>query len=251
MAVGRRTCQQNMTMEHRANLEWRSQNAVRLKVAGESFSNHFDEPHYVTQATSEHRERCRGPLPHNHARARSGIRLLPAASRLVDGAREFVTMARAHSGCEVWHQDLLRLDLPTCSATSCTHHAGQYQPGDEIRACNVDVKPEVVSGGIYHGQHRATARTSAPHRRALGRGRELPCSRGVHVDCVFHLLLSCRVVCAPSHTRAGSTSRFRAPGLQNQSALLAAVSVGRELTGRMLAQRGTRVADQKLGRSRS
>ena len=30
----------------------------------------------------------------------------------LDGAREFVTMARAHSGCEVWHQDLLRLDLP-------------------------------------------------------------------------------------------------------------------------------------------
>ncbi|MGA3303310.1 MAG: class I SAM-dependent methyltransferase [Methylovirgula sp.] len=31
----------------------------------------------------------------------------------LDGAESFVAMARAHSGCEVWHQDFLRLDLPT------------------------------------------------------------------------------------------------------------------------------------------
>jgi SAM-dependent methyltransferase len=30
----------------------------------------------------------------------------------VDGAEEFVAMARADSGCEVWHQDFLALDLP-------------------------------------------------------------------------------------------------------------------------------------------
>jgi SAM-dependent methyltransferase len=30
----------------------------------------------------------------------------------LDGSFEFVAMARAHSGCEVWHQDFLRLDLP-------------------------------------------------------------------------------------------------------------------------------------------
>lgn len=30
----------------------------------------------------------------------------------LDGAARFVEMARAHSGCEVWHQDLLALDLP-------------------------------------------------------------------------------------------------------------------------------------------
>jgi SAM-dependent methyltransferase len=29
-----------------------------------------------------------------------------------DGAAAFVSMARAHSGCEVWHQDFLKLDLP-------------------------------------------------------------------------------------------------------------------------------------------
>lgn len=30
----------------------------------------------------------------------------------LDGAARFCEMARAHSGCEVWHQDFLRLDLP-------------------------------------------------------------------------------------------------------------------------------------------
>lgn len=30
----------------------------------------------------------------------------------LDGASEFVAMAREYSGCEVWHQDFLHLDLP-------------------------------------------------------------------------------------------------------------------------------------------
>ena len=30
----------------------------------------------------------------------------------LDGSGEFVAMARAYSGCEVWHQDFLHLDLP-------------------------------------------------------------------------------------------------------------------------------------------
>ena len=30
----------------------------------------------------------------------------------LDGAWPFVSMARNHSGCEVWHQDFLKLDLP-------------------------------------------------------------------------------------------------------------------------------------------
>jgi SAM-dependent methyltransferase len=30
----------------------------------------------------------------------------------LEGAMNFVEMARSHSGCEVWHQDFLKLDLP-------------------------------------------------------------------------------------------------------------------------------------------
>ncbi|MDD2769774.1 MAG: class I SAM-dependent methyltransferase [Methylococcus sp.] len=31
----------------------------------------------------------------------------------LDGTAQFVEMARSYSGCEVWHQDFLKLDLPT------------------------------------------------------------------------------------------------------------------------------------------
>jgi SAM-dependent methyltransferase len=33
----------------------------------------------------------------------------------VEGVAQFVEMARKHSGCEVWHQDFLALDLPAAS----------------------------------------------------------------------------------------------------------------------------------------
>ena len=33
----------------------------------------------------------------------------------LDGTEAFVEMARADSGCEVWHQDLLQLELPAQS----------------------------------------------------------------------------------------------------------------------------------------
>jgi SAM-dependent methyltransferase len=47
----------------------------------------------------------------------------------LDGAARFTAMARAHSGCEVWHQDFIKLDLPDgpfrrylrqCNPISCT-----------------------------------------------------------------------------------------------------------------------------------
>lgn len=33
----------------------------------------------------------------------------------LDGCANFAEMARSHSGCEVWHQDFLKLDLPASS----------------------------------------------------------------------------------------------------------------------------------------
>jgi SAM-dependent methyltransferase len=38
----------------------------------------------------------------------------------VEGAAQFAAMARAHSGCEVWQQDFLALDLP------CRHFDGVF-----------------------------------------------------------------------------------------------------------------------------
>jgi SAM-dependent methyltransferase len=40
------------------------------------------------------------------------FRALGHAAVGLDGAQEFVALARAHSGCEVWHQDFLAMHLP-------------------------------------------------------------------------------------------------------------------------------------------
>ena len=37
----------------------------------------------------------------------------------LDGAARFAEMARAYSGCEIWQQDFLRLDLPDCPVRRC------------------------------------------------------------------------------------------------------------------------------------
>ena len=34
----------------------------------------------------------------------------------LEGSPRFCEMARAHSGCEVWNQDFLKLSLPACGA---------------------------------------------------------------------------------------------------------------------------------------
>ncbi len=61
----------------------------------------------------------------------------------VDGAARFVEMARAYSGCEVWHQDFLRLALPperfdgVFANASLFHIPRQELPRvlNELRSC--------------------------------------------------------------------------------------------------------------------
>ena len=54
----------------------------------------------------------------------------------LDGAQHFAVMARAHSGCEVWQQDFLKLELPErhSMAYSPTQHCFTY-PARSYRVC--------------------------------------------------------------------------------------------------------------------
>lgn len=67
----------------------------------------------------------------------------------LDGAARFVAMARAHTGCEVWHQDLLHLDLPPSrfdgvfANASLFHVPTQALPG-VLAALHATLKP----GGV-------------------------------------------------------------------------------------------------------
>ena len=67
----------------------------------------------------------------------------------LDGAARFVDMARAYSGCEVWQQDFLRLDLPqnrfdgVFANASLFHVASQELPR-VLAALHATLKPRGV-----------------------------------------------------------------------------------------------------------
>jgi SAM-dependent methyltransferase len=67
----------------------------------------------------------------------------------LDGTAEFVAMARADSGCEVWQQDFLQLDLPAQHFDGIFANASLFHvPGQELprvlRALHATLKP----GGV-------------------------------------------------------------------------------------------------------
>jgi len=67
----------------------------------------------------------------------------------LEGAAHFAEMARAHSGCEVWHQDFLQLNLPEAhfdgvfANASLFHVPSQELPG-VLRHLNATLKPDGV-----------------------------------------------------------------------------------------------------------
>jgi SAM-dependent methyltransferase len=54
----------------------------------------------------------------------------------LEGAPRFAVMARAHSGCEVWQQDFLKLDLPDNHFDGVFANAALFHvPARSCRAC--------------------------------------------------------------------------------------------------------------------
>jgi SAM-dependent methyltransferase len=67
----------------------------------------------------------------------------------LDGAERFVAMARADSGCEVWQQDFLALDLPTARfdgvyANAALFHVPSAELPRVLRELHATLKP----GGV-------------------------------------------------------------------------------------------------------
>ena len=67
----------------------------------------------------------------------------------LDGAERFVAMARAETGCEVWHQDFLALDLPESRFDGVFANAALFHvPSEELprvlRRLHATLKPRGV-----------------------------------------------------------------------------------------------------------
>lgn len=67
----------------------------------------------------------------------------------IDGSAEFVAMARADSGCEVWHQNFLALDLPPAHfdgvfANATLFHVPLSELPRVLKALHATLKPRGV-----------------------------------------------------------------------------------------------------------
>jgi SAM-dependent methyltransferase len=74
----------------------------------------------------------------------------------LEGAAAFVAMARAHSGCEVWQQDFLKLDLPDSHFDGVFANAALFHvPSQELPRVLRELRASLKPGGVLF--------TSIPH----------------------------------------------------------------------------------------
>ena len=67
----------------------------------------------------------------------------------LEGAAAFAAMARAHSGCEVWQQDFLKLDLPRESFDGVFANAALFHvPSQELPRVLLELHAGLKPGGV-------------------------------------------------------------------------------------------------------
>lgn len=67
----------------------------------------------------------------------------------LEGAAQFAVMARAHSGCEVWQQDFLKLDLPENHFDGVFANAAFFHvPSQELPRVLLELHASLKPGGV-------------------------------------------------------------------------------------------------------
>ena len=67
----------------------------------------------------------------------------------LDGAAQFVEMARSYSGCEVWHQSFLSLDLPPARFDGVFANASLFHvPAQELPRVLGELRETLKPGGV-------------------------------------------------------------------------------------------------------
>ena len=68
----------------------------------------------------------------------------------LEGAGSFAAMARAHSGCEVWRQDFLKLDLPERHFDGVFANAALFHvPSQELPRVLLELHACLKPGGVF------------------------------------------------------------------------------------------------------
>lgn len=104
----------------------------------------------------------------------------------LDGAERFVVMAREATGCEVWHQDFLHLDLPSAQfdgifANASLFHVPSQTLPRVLRQLHAALKP---GGVLFSSNPRGANQEGWSHGR-YGAFHDLETWRGYMADAGF------------------------------------------------------------------
>jgi SAM-dependent methyltransferase len=97
----------------------------------------------------------------------------------LDGAAQFVEMARAYSGCEVWQQDFLKLDLPEHRFDGVFANAALFHvPSRELPRVLKDLRAALKPEGVLFASNPRGRNEEGWHRGRYGAYYDLDTWRG-------------------------------------------------------------------------
>lgn len=104
----------------------------------------------------------------------------------LEGAANFVEMARADSGCEVWQQDFLALDLPDGRFDGVFANAVLFHvPGQELPRVLRQLHATLKPGGVLFSSNPRGANEEGWNRGRYGAYHDLERWRGYMADAGF------------------------------------------------------------------
>jgi len=104
----------------------------------------------------------------------------------LDGAARFVAMARAASGCEVWQQDFLALDLPAARFDGVFANAALFHvPGQELPRVLGELRAALKPRGVLFSSNPRGVNEEGWNRGRYGAYHDLQAWRGFMSDAGF------------------------------------------------------------------
>ena len=92
----------------------------------------------------------------------------------LEGSARFAVMARAHSGCEVWQQDFLNLDLPAARFDGVFANAALFHvPGRELPRVLRELHATLKPGGVLFSSNPHGANEEGWNRGRYGAYHDL------------------------------------------------------------------------------
>lgn len=104
----------------------------------------------------------------------------------LEGAEQFVTMAREYSGCEIWQQDFLALDLPAEMFDGIFANATLFHvPTSELQRVLLELRAALRSGGVLFCSNPRGRNEEGWNRGRYGAYHDWPTWRCYLIDAGF------------------------------------------------------------------